>query len=59
SGRGVNLAARVCAAASGDEILVTRSSLDGSRRTFQLGEPRTVELKGVAGAVEVVAIRWL
>jgi class 3 adenylate cyclase len=59
SGRGVNLAARVCAAASGDEILVTRSSLDGSRRTFQLGEPRSVELKGVAGPVEVVAIRWL
>ena len=58
SGRGVNLAARVCAAASGDEILVTRSSLDGSRRTFNLGDQRSLELKGVAGPVSVVAIRW-
>ena len=58
SGRGVNLAARVCAAASGDEILVTRSSLDNSRRTFNLGDHRTLELKGVAGLVGVAAIRW-
>lgn len=58
SGRGVNLAARVCAAASGDEILVTRSSLDASRRTFELGDYRSLELKGVPGPVDVVAIRW-
>ena len=58
AGRGVNLAARVCTAASGDEILVTRSSLDRSRRSFDLGEDRSLELKGVTGLVDVVAIRW-
>lgn len=58
SGRGVNLAARVCAAASGGEILVTRASLDASRRTFDLGEDRSLELKGLAGPVAVVAVRW-
>ena len=58
SGRGVNLAARVCDAASADEILVTRSSLDGSRRTFDLGDERSLELKGVTGLVSVVTIGW-
>ena len=58
AGRGVNLAARICAAGSGDEILLTRSSLDRSRRTFDLGEDRSLELKGVADLVDVVAIRW-
>jgi class 3 adenylate cyclase len=58
AGRGVNLAARVCAAASGDEILMTRSSLDRSRRRFDLGEDRSLELKGLADPVGVVAVRW-
>ena len=58
AGRGVNLAARVCAAASGAEIFVTRSSLDRSRRSFDLGEDRSLELKGVTGLIDVVAIRW-
>jgi class 3 adenylate cyclase len=58
AGRGVTVAARVCAAASGDEILVTRRGLEDARRTFEIGEERSLELKGVAGAIEVVAIRW-
>ena len=56
--RGVTVAARVCAAASGDEILVTHSSLGRSRRTFEQREARSLELKGVAGPVDVVTIRW-
>lgn len=58
AGRGVNVAARVCAAAGGGEILMTRTSLDRSRRSFDLGEERTIELKGVVDPVEVVTIRW-
>ena len=58
AGRGVNLASRVSDAASGDEILMTRGSLDRSRRSFDLGEDRTLELKGVAEPVDVVTIRW-
>lgn len=58
AGRGINLAARVCASASGDEILMTRSSLDRSRRSFDLGDDRTVELKGMSDPVDVVAVRW-
>jgi class 3 adenylate cyclase len=58
AGRGVNLASRVCAAASGDEILLTRSSLDRSRRSFDLGEDRPLQLKGVADPVDAVIVRW-
>ena len=58
AGRGVNLAARVCAGASGEEILMTRSSLDRSRRSFVQGEDRSLELKGVADLVDVITIRW-
>lgn len=58
AGRGVNLASRVGDAASGDEILMTRRSLDRSRRTFHLGEDRSLELKGMADRVDVVTVRW-
>jgi class 3 adenylate cyclase len=57
-GRGVHLAARVCSAAGPDEILVTRESLAASRRTFDLGDERSLELKGIAGVTEVVAVHW-
>lgn len=58
AGRGVNLAARVAAAAAGDEILLTRSSLDRSRRSYDLGEDRLLELRGVAESVDAVTVRW-
>ena len=58
SGRGVTVAARVCAAAIGGEILATRGGLEGSRRSFELGEARSLELKGIADPVDVVTIRW-
>ena len=58
SGRGVTVAARVCAAATGGEILATRGGLEGSRRTFELSEPRSLKLKGIADPVDVVTIRW-
>ncbi len=59
SGRGVHLAARVGAAAVGEEILVTSASLDaGSRRRFLLSEPRSLSLKGIREPIEVSAVAW-
>lgn len=57
-GTGVALAARVGAAAGGSEILVSRSTLAGSRRSFPDIESRTLDLKGISQPTEVVSIRW-
>lgn len=58
AGVGIHEAARVGALAEGGEILVTRPTLDDAGRTFATGSSRQVELKGIAGAVEVVPIVW-
>jgi class 3 adenylate cyclase len=59
AGRGVHIAARVGAAAAGQEILVTTEVLEqaGPPR-FRASEPRAVTLKGVREPVEVRAIDW-
>jgi class 3 adenylate cyclase len=57
AGQGVHMAARIGALAQAGEILVSRESLaDGSR--FSLSEPRSAELKGFDGEVELVAVDW-
>jgi len=58
-GRGVHVAARIGAAALGEEILVSEAALDeiGSVR-FALTEPRQLTLKGVAEPVEVRSVAW-
>ena len=58
TGSGVNLAARVEAAATGGEILVSGETLSDARRSFREAGRRTVELKGVSVPVDVVAIDW-
>ena len=58
AGVGVHEAARVGALAREGEILVTRATLDGSKTSFSAGEPRTVELKGIAMPVEVLTVAW-
>lgn len=58
SGTGVNIAARIAAAAAGSEILVSESSLSGSRRTFGETGRRSLELKGISGETSVVSIDW-
>ena len=58
-GRGVHVAARVGAAAVGEEILVssaTLSEIDSIR--FGLSEPRQLSLKGVEEPVEVRSVNW-
>jgi class 3 adenylate cyclase len=57
-GQGVHVAARIGAAASGGEILVSRESIAGELARYPLSEPRTLELKGVSEPVELVAVQW-
>jgi class 3 adenylate cyclase len=56
--RGVNLAARVEAAATAGEVLVSGETLAAARRQFRDAARRSVELKGFAEPVGVVAIDW-
>ena len=59
SGQGVHIAARIGAAAMGDEILVSSALLDGiTPLRFGLSEPREVTLKGVNTPVEVHSVDW-
>ena len=57
AGQGVHMAARIGALAQGGEILVSRESLAAGTR-FPLSEPRSEELKGFDGEVELVAVDW-
>jgi class 3 adenylate cyclase len=58
-GRGVHIAARVGAAARGEEILVTGSTLDGLTAVrYGLSEPRTLALKGVDERIDVREVDW-
>jgi class 3 adenylate cyclase len=56
-GQGVHVAARIGALAAGGEILVSRESLAGGSR-FPLSQPRSEQLKGFEGEVELVALDW-
>ena len=58
AGVGVHEAARVGALAREGEIVVTRVTLDASKRSFTASEPRTVELKGIATPVDVLTVAW-
>jgi class 3 adenylate cyclase len=58
AGKGVNVAARIGAAAVGGEILASRETVAAASSRFAVSEPRTVELKGVAEPVDVVSIDW-
>jgi class 3 adenylate cyclase len=55
-GHGVHEAARIGALGGAGEIVASLASVAG--RDVRHAEPRTVELKGVAGPVEVVTVDW-
>jgi class 3 adenylate cyclase len=57
-GQGVHVAARIGAAASGKEILVSRETLDGVGTSLRLSQPRAEILKGVEQPIEVVSVDW-
>jgi class 3 adenylate cyclase len=54
-GKGVHTAARIAAAAAGEEILISASSDEGQS---MLGEGRQLRLKGLSEPVDVVAVDW-
>jgi class 3 adenylate cyclase len=59
-GKHVNLAARIAAQADGGEILVSSllRELTASGGDIEFGEPRSVELKGLAGVQEMFPVSW-
>lgn len=59
-GHAVIMAARVAAEAHGNEILVSSlvRELTRSVGTFEFGEPRTAELKGIPGHHELFPLVW-
>ena len=58
-GRGVHVAARIGAAAVGEEILVSGAALSEiSSNRFGLSEPRQLTLKGVDEPIEVRSVTW-
>ncbi len=59
-GRNVILAARIAAQARGGEILVSEALHDqcGSEERIEFGEPRELELKGLAGTHTVYRAHW-
>lgn len=55
----VNKAARVAAAAQGDQILVSSTTADiVNHSRIELGVPFTVELKGIAGTHTLLPLNW-
>jgi class 3 adenylate cyclase len=58
-GRGVHIAARIGAAAAGEEILVSGAvAAEMTAARFGLSAPRDIALKGVATPVEVRSVEW-
>jgi class 3 adenylate cyclase len=57
-GQGVHTAARIGAAASRGEILVSVETLDGVGTAFRLSEPREQVLRGFEQPIELVSVDW-
>jgi adenylate cyclase len=58
AGRGVHEAARIAALAQGSEIIASQAALALAPTDVRVGEPRSVELKGVAEPLQIAAIDW-
>jgi class 3 adenylate cyclase len=57
-GVGVHAAARIGALAEGDQILVSRETVDSAGDGFPLSGARSASLKGISEPVEIVAVEW-
>jgi predicted ATPase/class 3 adenylate cyclase len=57
-GRGVHLAARIAAQASGDEILVSNETAAHLGAGYALAPPRSIEVKGFPEPAVVAALDW-
>jgi class 3 adenylate cyclase len=58
SGGEVHKAARIAAAAAGDEILASAEAVEETAGMFPSSEPREVMAKGIPRPVRVVSIGW-
>ena len=58
SGVGVHAAARIGALANGDEILVSRETIERTGTAFTFSAPRSVIVKGFPEPIEIVDVRW-
>ena len=58
SGLEVHAAARICALAEGDEILLSGETARDASPEFEFSEPRTVSVKGIVRPLEVASVRW-
>jgi class 3 adenylate cyclase len=58
AGKGVHAAARIAAAAAGGEILVSRATLDSAGETYPPDALRSLEVRGLAEPLAVVALAW-
>jgi class 3 adenylate cyclase len=57
-GKGVHESARIGAIATGDEIVISASSLQGARCDVPASEPRDVTLKGLAAPIKIASLLW-
>ncbi len=57
-GKGVHLAARIAAAASGDQILVSGDTVTQLEPWYRLSPPRPIDLKGFDEPAHVAALEW-
>ncbi|MDQ3407917.1 MAG: adenylate/guanylate cyclase domain-containing protein [Chloroflexota bacterium] len=58
SGRGVNVAARIGALAEGGEIIASRETSEVAGHPYAIASRRTVTLKGITEAVDLVGVDW-
>jgi class 3 adenylate cyclase len=58
TGRAVHTTARLAAAAGAGEIVVSRAALAATGRRFRVVDERSLQLKGLADAVEVATVAW-
>jgi len=57
-GQGVHVAARVAAAGSAGQILVTATTMASAGESYPASEPRALALKGVAQPADIVEVAW-
>jgi class 3 adenylate cyclase len=58
TGRGVHEAARLAAAAGGDEVLVSQRTLESAGERFEGCRPRDLELQGFRSPIRVLTVPW-
>jgi class 3 adenylate cyclase len=56
TGKGVHEAARIAGLAEGGQILASRETAAGGR--FEVSDPRSVDIRGIAEPIEVVSVSW-